>query len=383
VSPNFLHFVAVNQSVIAAASVVVLGLLLFLQGLFLFARKRLRTPVSSISVSAVAPGPATISGAATGSRTLAAPVTGEDCFAYRTTVWQKDPDSSEWKNVAEETGHLTFILEDPTGKLSVEPGGAELDLRKCFHEEYAPFSKESAGQHAIPAHVFGFLARSGVVPDRATRVEECCLRPAAPVFVTGTITENAVSPVAAASLSIKKTTNGNTPTELRHSDSNPNLPVLASGPEVIRLSSGAAPSSTVHMTQQAKIAAALSRAELANPDIWSSVEPSSPAIKEKAPVDRDAALQSLATSIDSIVVENHRLQDPAADLTSAVDSTATSRFTMTKGPDGSTFIISNRSRTASPSLGWQSVLLVVIGSTIATLGLGIFLLRQRIYWLWP
>jgi len=378
VNPNFLHFVMVNQFVIVASLVIFLGLLFFLRGFILFSRKGPHKPVASIAVSAAAPGLATISGAATGARTLAAPVTGEECFAYRTTIWQRDSKRSDWKNIAEESGHLTFQVEDPTGKLSVEPAGAELDLRQCFREDYSPFSKDSSSHHAIPAHVFAFLARNGVAPDRATCVEEYCLRPATPVFVTGTIVENALGSSSEPAAPPTEESQENSPsTEPNRSDFPPNLAALIAVPEVIRLSSGAGPSSTVHMTQQAKIAAALSRAGLAQADLWSSVEPSpSPAPGEKAPVDRDAALQALASSIDSIVVNGHRQHEPAP------DSTPPSRFTMTKGHDGSAFIISNHRRNAPPALGWQSVLLVVIGSTLTTAGLGILLLRQRLYWLW-
>jgi len=378
VNPNFLHFVLANQLAIVASLVAFLGLLLFLRGLILFARKRVRKPVPSIAVSAAAPGLATVSGAATGARTLAAPITGEACFAYRTTIYQRDSKRSGWKNVAEESGHLTFQVEDLTGKLSVEPAGAELDLRQCFREEYAPFSKGDPSHHAIPAHIFTFLARNGVAPDRATCVEECCLRPTSPVFVTATIIENVLAPAPEPTAPPREESpRSRTTPEPTQSDSNPNLAALVAVPEVIRLSSGAAPSSTVHMTQQAKIAAALSRAGLANADLWSSAEPSPPpASEEKAPLDRDAALQALASSIDSIVVNGHPLHD------SVPDSTPPSRFTMMKGPDDSTFVISNHDRTSQPALGWQSVLLVMLGTTLTTAGLAIFLLRQRLYWLW-
>ncbi len=91
VYPSLLHFIAVNHLALGAYGAAVLGLCLFLRGLQLFARNRSSGRAPNVSVSAAIPGPATVSGAASGSRTLTAPITGKPCFVYRTSIFQRNP----------------------------------------------------------------------------------------------------------------------------------------------------------------------------------------------------------------------------------------------------------------------------------------------------
>ena len=360
-----------NHLVLGAYSGAVLGLCLFLRGLQLFARKRSRGHVQNISVSAATSGPATVSGAASGPRILTAPITGRQCFVYRTSIFQRESSSQEWKNVAEETGHLTFTLEDPTGKVSVEPCGAELDLRQCLSEEYAPASNP-ASDRAIPEHVISFLVRNGVAADRPTRLEECCLRPAAPVFITGTLVENSnATNIESAGPAAIEGANGVARRNQSEPATNRNLPALAPGPEVIRLASGIAPSTTLQMTQQAKIAAALSRAGLAKTDPWGGAEPSVPdlpsvMVPEKTHSDPGSAVSS-TSAVDSPTSNSPQRE-------SAQDPAPVPRFTMTKGAEGSAFVISNHEPVLPMALGWQSISLVITGTSLTALGIGAILL---------
>jgi hypothetical protein len=374
VNPSLFHFIAMNQLPLAAYGVAALGVCLFLRGLQLFSRKRSRGHVPNVSVSSATAGPATITGAAYGMRKLTTPITGKECFVYRASIWQKESGSQEWKNVAEETGHLTFLVEDPTGKLSVEPCGAELVLRSSFNEEYASPSpspsNEASTPAAIPKNVGSFLLRNGVAPDRPTRIEECCLPAGAPVFVTGTLIEN-VDPQKdeMGGSPVIEGADRAAPRSQAEPMANPSLPVLASGPEVIRLASGTTPSTTLQMTQQAKIAAALNRAGLAKPDLWTPAEThvpnvSSVVVTEKAQSDPSLTMRALASpSPIDVLPERGSSRDSSPP-----------RFTMTKGAEGSIFIISNHEPVLPTVLGWQSVALVILGSTLATLGIGALLL---------
>lgn len=204
VNPSFLHFIALNRLALVGCSATGLGLAFFFFGVRVFARKYFGGHESRLSIRAAAPGPAAIFGRATGARTLAAPITASPCFVYRTAIWQREPTGkNEWKNAAEETGCLTFLLEDSTGQLLVEPLGAKLDLRQHFSKEYdspASSANHSSGrpspdqipiQNAIPERVANFLARNGITLDRPTRIEECCLEPATSVFITGTLATDA------------------------------------------------------------------------------------------------------------------------------------------------------------------------------------------------
>ena len=349
VNPNLLHFVVVNHLALAACSAAGLGLCLFLRGFQLFARKPAFGRFPRVVVGAANPGFALIVGSATGPRTLAAPITKKPCYLYRASIWQQPSVwQTEWKKVAEESGHLTFLVEDPTGQLLVEPLGAEIDLCQDFSQEYG--SSSSSSETNVPEHVASFLARNGIVPDCPTRIEECCLQPASPVFVAGTLSESALATPLADSSCCQQVL------KPPQREKNSSLAVPARHPEVIHLSSGAAPSSTLQMTQQAKIAAALSRAGLAQTDVWAPAEISVPTLSY-TPV---------------LVTEKTQLSptpNPAPNSRPAL--------TMMKGADDTTFVISNHRQFELPTpLGWKSTALVVAGSSLTVLGLCILLLRR-------
>jgi hypothetical protein len=330
----------------------------FLCGVQLFARKRPSGQASMLTVNAARPGLAAISGKSAGTRTLAAPISGMPCYVYRAAVWQLDSGrEKEWKNVAGETGHVTFLIEDETGEILVEPSGAEFELCQSLREEYGSPSSSSS----VPEAVANFLARNGITLDRRTRVEEYCLQPETPVVVTGTViensalSENAVAPVSAESLRNLEQVAGAARGAASGVDD-----LRQRQPEVIRLASGPAPQSTTQMTQQAKIAAALARAGLASPDMWTASE---------------GSLQAINALIDSHSRPNQSPSDSKPDA-SATPELSLTTMTMTKGPEDAAFIISNLQPARENSLGWQSVALVLAGSTLTTLSLYVLLLAH-------
>ncbi len=157
----------------------------------------------------------------------------------------------------------------------------------------------------VPPRVRAFLSQHAIVPVQRLRIEECSIKPEDALFVTGTLMEN--SAVKARPLS--RSGNGEMPGNHLHDDdahdgdvhsddlrddlndnerqengpsddSQRNAPPRAPAekppaPEVVRLAFGAAASSSPHMTQQAKITAALTRAGIATPALWSAAEASS------------------------------------------------------------------------------------------------------------
>jgi hypothetical protein len=373
VNPSLVQFISANHVALAAGCAAGIGMCLFFCGVQVFARTDSSGSAARVSVGAAMPGPAAISGKAVGPRTLAAPISGKPCYIYRASIWQLEPGGNrEWKNVAEETGHLTFLIEDETGQLLVEPGGAELDLRQSLSEEYGGRASSSSkapdpspGKEAVPDTVANFLARNGITPDRPTRVEEYCLEPETRVVVTGTVIQN--GEVQADSLaSASAATSGDHPLDVAKALGDP----LALQPQIIRLASGTAPQSTAHMSQQAKIAAALARAGLATPDMWATGE---------------GGLQAINSLIDSHsrIAQSPPDPNPDASATPALALTPTTTVTttmttmiMTKGPDDPTFIISNHAPAKPTALGWKSVALVLAGSTLTTLSLYVLLLAH-------
>ena len=345
---SILQFIAANRLTLAAGCAAGVGMCFFFCGVQLFARINSSNAISKVSVGTAAPGLATIAGKTTGTRTLAGPISGKPCYVYQTSVWQQDSSGKkEWKNVAEETGHVTFLIEDETGQLLVEPSGAQLDLRQSLSEEYGSASSPSPGtsdptsnKEILPGAVSNFLARNGITLDRPTRFKEYCLEPETGIVITGTVAVSSSNPPPA----IAKTT-------------------VSPQPEIIRLATGPTPQSTSHMSQQAKIAAALAKAGLATPDMWATGE---------------GGLQAINSLIDSHSRPEQSPPDlkPGASATPALALTTTT-MTMAKNPDNPTFIISNRNQPSGPtSLGWKSVALVLAGSTLTTLSLYVLLVAH-------
>jgi hypothetical protein len=219
---------------------------------------------------------------------MMAPVSGNPCFLYRTTVWQqRKSESQKWEKLAEETLHQPFFIDDSTGHLPIDPSGADLDLLREFREEYdawtfspTAFSQEEDNHHnqdkktkakieddQLPASALVFLSRHGIVPDHRLRIEECLIKPNDILFVAGTLVE---TPDAERHPLSQQNDHRHTSSPL---DPAPNsLSEPLSVPQVIRLAASAAASSSSHMTQQGKITAALTRAGIAEPAPWSAAE---------------------------------------------------------------------------------------------------------------
>ena len=178
---------ALNPLTLLAAVGCAGGLYLFVRGFRLLARKRLllNSPTSKIRSASL--GLVEVSGLATGPYTIPAPITGKPCYLYRTTAWrQRDTENHEWKKIAEETLHVPFFLDDSTGKLLVDPAGADLDLHRDFCEKY-----DQTWTSQVPERATSFLARHGIAPEGDHfRIEEWTIQPQNPLFIVGTLAEN-------------------------------------------------------------------------------------------------------------------------------------------------------------------------------------------------
>ena len=370
-----------NRLTMMACFAVVAGIYYFLRGSRLFAGKHLLGHVSPSTVGDAPHGLAALSGMATGPYTLPAPISGERCYLYQTTVWQQNESGrlKQWNKVAEETLHLPFYIEDTTGQLLVEPFGAELDLRQNFREEYGCPSSVSTLDD-VPPRVSVFLARHGVAANQPTLVEERSIQPDSPIFIAGTITENPGIPVRP----FRQDTNNSPRTQMPR-ETNASSTESVSRPEVIRLASGPAPSSTTQMTQQGKIAAALTRAGITRPEAWAAAGVSFPsassdgfAVEERVqPVADNAPQNSEITATGSANhIENDKTKPdsfPGFDLTPPV--------VLMKGENSSPFMISCHAQPEIiSSMGWKAVFMVVGGACLTVLGLYVLLIERQYLW---
>jgi len=166
------------------------GVALFFQGFRMLQYKRLilNTPFSKIRSASM--GLVEVSGMPTGPQTISAAITGDPCFYYRAQAWQWDDSENnrKWKQVLDESLSVPFFLEDSTGKVLVNPQGAELDVHRSFSDEIQT-SRFGQGS-VIPEHIRKFVALRGLLSGDKIRLEERIIKPGYPLFVFGTLGEN-------------------------------------------------------------------------------------------------------------------------------------------------------------------------------------------------
>jgi hypothetical protein len=314
------------------------GIYFFWKGFRLLQRKRLilNTPASKIRSASM--GLVESSGLATGPYVMTSPLKQVECYYYQSKAWEfrQRGKNSEWVKVAEENLHVPFYVDDSTDKVLVDPRGAEMDLHCDFHEEYHRSVLFEGPE--MPGCVRDFLLRHGVDPDKRIKVEEHCIKPKNFLFVLGTLSQNpgvdaSVAPAWAERVSGKPQSEPQTKVE----------------PEIIRLSQTRVTVPVTAMTQQQKIAAALSRAGLSNPAAWTAT--SAPAVSSQG---------SAAKAAPAVETQPPNQDFGSFDLHPPV--------VLMKGSHEPTFFISWRSqRDLVASLGWKSALMIWGGPALTVL----------------
>lgn len=163
---------------------VIAGLYLFFRGFELLRRRRWieDTPVSKISAAAM--GQVKVLGRAIGPYTLFSPLANVDCYYYKAVAWNgrsaQDDQTAEAR--ATETLFTPFFVEDETGRLMIDPRGAELDLPYEYDEAVSGGTMSQCTRR--------FLRRHGLSTTGGTHVSEYAIKPGDSVFVFGTLDEN-------------------------------------------------------------------------------------------------------------------------------------------------------------------------------------------------
>ena len=352
------------------------GIGLFFYGFKLLQRRRLilDTPFSKIRSAAM--GMVEVSGQAVGPYTMIAPITARPCYYYRTLVWEykQRGKNKEWVKVAGECMHVPFFVDDNTGRMLVDPRGADLDLHCDFEEQFCDsfFTvKESA-----PDNVRQFLGRHGIVTNNKIKVQEYCIKPKNSLFILGTLGENpgvevgpqpvrdddststgalsfsfgSISMNSVFSVSVRRGDVSGIASEGAWSAQDHEL----NPQRLVRLTPDGAPQSSAEMSQQQKIAAALLKAGISSPAAWAAAGVS-------ASGQTDAAVQTVA--------------DPAT-----AGGQAQNGFdphppvVLMRGSNNKTFLISWRSQQeVARSLGWKCALMIWGGPALALASLYIFL----------
>ena len=353
------------------------GLYLFFNGFRLLQRRRLilDTPVSKIRSASM--GMVELSGQAAGPYTLLAPITERPCYYFRTVVWEwkRRGRRNQWVKVAAECMHVPFFLDDNTGKVMIDPRGAELDLHRDFQQEFC--DSFFTTKEEVPPNVRRVLSRHGVDTTNKIKVEEFCIKPKNALFVLGTLDDNpglevssrpitddehntltsgdalwfnpVRTPLAQSVLSFAR---GGGEDYAPAPDESAAASPLSSGDAsresasttskyVIRLSPASGPARLADMSQQQKIAAALMKAGIANPAAWAAA-----GVAEAAPA--GTANNSNGGSAPANAFDPH---PPVV---------------LQKGTNNPLFLISWRSQRAiARSLGWKCALMIWGGPALA------------------
>ncbi len=162
------HAAGWETTVVIEIFLALLGLLLLYHGFTLLHEKRLIEDVPSSKVRSVAMGLAELKGAARQKAPLVAPLTRAACVYYRYTIEElrsRPKSGSEWVLVDSGESAQPFYLEDDTGKILVDPVGADTMLRQD-HEE---------------------IKRDGDWTSRKKRYREWHLVPGERVYVLGSV----------------------------------------------------------------------------------------------------------------------------------------------------------------------------------------------------
>ncbi len=337
------------------------GLGLFFYGFRLLQRRRLilDTPFSKIRSASM--GMVEVSGLAVGPYTMIAPITARPCYYYRTLVWEykQNGKNKQWVKVAGECMHVPFFVDDNTGRLLVDPRGADLDLHCDFNEQFN--GSFFSNNDVAPGNVNSFLSCHGVVTGNKIKVEEYCIKPKNSLFILGTLAENpgievgpkpVQDPEAIHSFSRQGFSLSMSINAFSASTGGSKEDFIA--PHSVRLSPapGTAKASTI---PGQRVADALLKVGISNPAAWA------------------AAGVTAAGAAPGVQV----IEDPTDQPRSAVQAAAFNPHppvALMKGTNNRTFLISWRSQQeVARSLGWRCTLMIWGGPALALISLYIFL----------
>ena len=144
------------------------------------------------------------------------------------------------------------------------------------------------------------------------------------------------------------------------------------------LTSEPPPASTVNMTQQGKIAAALSRAGMGNADSWAM-----PSVRTQDDSESNVAIEGTASQVaaanpeaSSAAAKNVQ-DDPVKSLNEPAFNLSP-RLVLMKGSGDNLLVISGEKHTAANPVSWASVAMIVTGTALALLGFCVLLAERQL-----
>jgi len=178
------------------------GVFWFFRGFRVLRNKRLVENTPTSKCRSVAMGFVEVAGRATGERTIPSLIGGLPCYCTQILIerYEKRGKSSRWVNIHERRMGTPFFLEDATGRVKVDPEGAELDVPAEL--EYGHSSTpnllgmtlerlKAAGHSSgsLSSLFYSYCARNGISAMGQMRFSERNLAPGDPVYVLGSAEE--------------------------------------------------------------------------------------------------------------------------------------------------------------------------------------------------
>jgi hypothetical protein len=370
-----------NLPVLAACGAAA-GIFCFYKGFRFLQRKRLILNTPSSKIRSASMGLVEISGLAIGPYVLTSPLKQVECYYYRSVAWQlkQQGKNTEWVKVAEEILHVPFYLDDNTGRVLVDPRGADMDLHCDMQEKYHRSVFFSGPE--MPGYVADFLLRHGADPEKQIKVEEYCIKPKNALFVLGTLSQNpgldaSIMPAWAGRAGLKQINWPAASVLSRDSELENTIAAepenVRNAPEIIRLSDHPNPAVPVTaMTQQQKIAAALMKAGVSNPATWAAA-----GVGAKPMAAESKAVKTLPAKPDAAPVT---VPVPLDDTFDATGFDLHPPVVLMQGTNNRAFFISWRSqRDVIKTLGWKSTLMIW-GGPVLTLA-SVYVVLAYFHWL--
>jgi len=333
------------------------GVYLFYRGFVTLQRKRLieNTPTSKVHSAAM--GLVEISGLACGPSTIPAPISGMSCYFHHSIAWEwrREGRSNQWVKVAEETAHVPYFLEDGTGRILVDPQGAEMSIHRDFSDQFSQSLFSSSLD--VPINIASFLSRHGVSNTRKIKIEEYCIKPKNALFVLGTLAENhATYPSGPLFTPVSTSRSFSWRISRANSGSAYSFTVGTAAP-----SSSSTAKPPMDAAQEEKVRSALIKAGITNPAAWAAA-----GIRTAAAVMSGGGVATaIAPAKDSEPQESFDLHPPVV---------------LRKGGHNPAFFISWQSqREIVKALGWKSAAMIWGGPALTLLC--VYAIAAQLGWL--
>ncbi len=106
------------------------GLWFFYRGLRLYRKTLLVADTPATPIRSIAMGLAQVQGLAKGEGAFPSPVSGTPCYAFKVEIqrWKSNSNGGEWNHYRTDVNGTQFYLEDSSGRVQVDPRGAEFDV---------------------------------------------------------------------------------------------------------------------------------------------------------------------------------------------------------------------------------------------------------------